>query len=184
MAKTHSTVASLLLAQTNRVRNMQGSARYVWREGVVKPGVQDHYELTSGKITTKTLRRLGHPFGRGQAPQKRGQGNANLAPRHTPKARLTKVGMRGKVPSLPINAQSGRLRRSFRVNDSANVVGLSNSAPYARYILSPVGTKYMIGRGFGGKVETGAPTAGMTVRRWRARNLGWVKRMQDLQRKP
>ncbi len=183
MAKVHKSAASLLLAQTDRVRYMTGSARRVFAEGIAKPGVQDHYDLTSGSISAKTLAKLGHPFGRGQSPQKRGAGNMNLARRATSKKKLAKAGMRGRVPLLPINVQSGRLRRSFRVVGTGTSVSVNNSAPYARYILNPQGTKYMVGRGFGGQIANGAPTAGETVRRWRARNLGWTLRMKDLQKR-
>jgi len=87
-------------------------------------------KLLSGTVTTAELRRMNHPFGR------------------LPSARP-----RGYLPTLPINEQSGTLLASMRVNrvrlaDGSWSREIGFTAPYAKYVLNPDGTKRMIPRGF------------------------------------
>ena len=82
--------------------------------------------LVSGFISTKDLARLDHPFARRH-------GSARL-------------------PVLPINMQSGRLRNSLRVfkrkTGDVTMWRLQFMAPYAKFVLSPTGTKRMLPRNF------------------------------------
>lgn len=96
-------------------------------------GEQDAGELTSGGVKAKTLAKLGHPFARGASTAK-----------STPAGRK-----RGSVPMLPINVQSGKLKRSFRSRDFKRngFEVLSAQVPYAKFILSESGTRKMVARG-------------------------------------
>ena len=86
---------------------------------------QEATVLTSGTISSATLAALGHPYSRARP---------------------------GSLPRLPINKQSGDLQRSarFKPFGGAGYAGFSFSyaAEYAKYILSPTGTKRMVARPF------------------------------------
>lgn len=102
--------------------------------------------MMSGAITRRQLRRLGHPFGRGSNPAQSGEGYRSV--RGADRAKARRIIGRANVPPLPINVQSGRLRRSVYVRRAGPMDWRTGaSAPYARYILSPVGTRRMVGRG-------------------------------------
>lgn len=93
-------------------------------------GKDDHFSLTSGKVTTKQLRALGHPFGRRPSGRKR-----------------------GRTPNLPINVQTGKLRRALIMNmlwrnSRGQSYGVFFKVPYAKYILARGGTGKMIARQF------------------------------------
>ena len=98
------------------------------------------HRLTSGVYRQEQFNRMGHPFARRFRPESRGIGR--------------RYGHAGTFPLLPINVQSGRLRRSFRKlrrpgRDKGEVVWIiTNTAPHARFILSPTGTRHMIPRPF------------------------------------
>lgn len=128
---THTTSASLLMAQTRRFAAMQGDAESLLRK-VAQEGLADCYRDTSGGISSKTLRRLGHPYAR----------RASLS---VAKHR----GVKGIAPLLPINVQSGRLRRSFDLRKAGRWDwSIWNKAPYARWVLLDGGTRTTVGRGF------------------------------------
>lgn len=80
-------------------------------------------ELMSGRLKLRTLRRMKHPYAR-------------------------RFGLRGVAPLLPINVQSGRLRRSLTTVTMKDVHGItveaSVSTPYAEFVLS--GTSKMLAR--------------------------------------
>lgn len=101
----------------------------VEHEALVKAQVEDMQALLSGTVPTKQLVALGHPFARRSGGRKR-----------------------GRVPSLPINRQTGRLKRSLRrktlAESSRITYEVSFTAPYAKYVLSPSGTRKMVGRGY------------------------------------
>jgi hypothetical protein len=114
------------------------------RELVLKSVQQarsDLHKEMSGPVKTDALRKMGHPYGRG--------GSAGSAGR----------GQRGSRRSIYLNERTpGRWY-------------LGASAPYAKYQLSPTGTRKMIRRGvFGGRKMGGA--MGQIERYWRARNRG------------
>jgi len=115
-------------------------------------GEEDHQAYTSGTISTRQLRSMGHPFAReGKAAR-----NAIQGKRRGSVQRTIKKGRR--VNGLPINKPTGRLQRSFesiQTNDRDKTVKMFFKAPYAKYVLSPTGTSKMIARGFytsGGKM--------------------------------
>jgi hypothetical protein len=110
---------------------------------LVDGGQEDHFEFTKGQVKEKTLRAMGHPFAR--------EGNASRGNQNR------KLGRRS-IAALPINEQTGALRQSFRRHDVGGkdlVTRMSFDTPYAKFVLSPTGTRKMIARGFytsGGKL--------------------------------
>lgn len=93
----------------------------------------DAVTLTSGSVSTEALAQMGHPFGRSAA-------------------RTGRPGrMRGSLPRLPINLQTGELQRSLRLFRRFDSRGLTYSlqftSPHA-VVLSPGGTSRMVARGF------------------------------------
>jgi hypothetical protein len=131
---THKSAASFGIALAKRFGNMQGSLRDI-HDKIANEVVDDHMDLTSGTVTTKTLRQAGHPFGRGPSGAQRG-GN--------------KKGRRS-FKRLPINRQTGQLRASkFKTGPSGpdRTYRIGFEIPYARFVLSPTGTRKMVARGF------------------------------------
>lgn len=106
-------------------------------EAMVDDVREDAFDLTSGNVSTKQLRRKGHPFARSRSL-----------------VRTTgKGGRRSPVPKLPINRQTGRLRRSLTVHKRydgprGQVIVLYFAAPHARFVLALGGTRRMVARGF------------------------------------
>lgn len=100
-------------------------------------------DQTSGPISSKQLAAMGHPFGRG-------------AGRITAKGKL-RVTARGSAPLLPINKQSGELKRSWRLfrrnTASGQMFQLQPTSPHA-IVLRPGGTKKMVARGFWTMMKT------------------------------
>lgn len=131
MRKFHKGI-DLYEAQIKRLQETQTSI-----EGSVDimkdQALADAIALTGGSISSKRLRKLGHPFARSK-------GKALLSGR---------VSTKSKVPLLPINVQSGRLRRAFksRLYPKQGFDIVVKNVPYAKYILSSRGTEKMIARG-------------------------------------
>lgn len=109
---------------------------------------QEHFALVSGNVSEATLRALDHPFAR------RHLGGLDAGVR---KARRKNLMGASNVRLLPINVQTGRLRRSLfmRRGDVAPPVvqtfEVGFAARHAKYVLAKRGTKRMIARQF---VET------------------------------
>lgn len=93
--------------------------------------------LTSGTISSQELARRGHPFGRGKGRKTTGKGALR---------------MRMGTPLLPINRQSGRLVKGWRLmprrTSGMQSFTLQNVAPHSKFVLSPTGTRRMVPRGF------------------------------------
>ncbi len=137
------------------VRDMSEFSEWAAREGY-----DDAFEGTSGRTSSAELARMGHPYGRGAGASSNYDRAGNLL-------------KRGSAPRLPINRQSGRLRRSLRRRMSGRSqydVGIGSGVGYARFILHPAGTRRMVGRGLMGwrKQNPGYP-AGLLERRHRLR---------------
>lgn len=109
--------------------------------------------LTSGTTSTATLIRMGHPLGRRLGGRKR-----------------------GSLPTLPINAQTGKLRgswRRYKVDLSGKTYyDVIPTVPYAKYVLAVGGTTKMVARGFWREMR----------KRWRKRNFDLLLRMRDIGR--
>lgn len=167
--------AHLMAQMDRRVTRMVSSIRQMHNE-LVLGGVRDHASLTSGGVSTRRLRQMGHPFGR-QRSQDRSTGVRGVVkgPRvlfgqEKRRNRLRK----GVLMPLPINKQTGRLRRSFWRTGPIGAdrrVDMGFRAPYAKYVLSPEGTQKMVARGFHSH-GSGIGQLGAISKRHRARMQG------------
>jgi hypothetical protein len=170
----------LMRHQQKRFRAMDMDARRGHAD-MAKAGLADAKELTSradgpsGPARKRWLARMGHPFGRGaSAAQRTPTGLKRGIPRG-----------KGRVRNLPIGQISNKLHstmRLTRLQGGVQSFGVKTSAPHARFILSPHGTKLMTGRGYGGIQGKNAPRTGETVRRWRARNKAFFQHFKRKQR--
>lgn len=101
--------------------------------------------LTKGGTKQSVLTAAGHPFRksrlRGIASKIGGKGRSLMA----------------SFPLLPINFQTGRLYRSWRVfaRRTGDTVAyrLQNMAKHGKFVLRPGGTKYMVDRGFWAELQ-------------------------------
>ena len=113
-------------------------------------------DLLTGSTKTKQLRKEGHPFAK----------SAFRAGKNSKKKRVSR-------PQLPINEQTGRLRRGLFLQETLLIgmqsISIGSAAPYAKFILDPRGTKKMIGRGVMTGHLFGMTTPGEIERRWRSR---------------
>jgi hypothetical protein len=147
----HTDPRSLLRAQGQRFNRVLGQL-VIEHEKMTKEMRSEAIGLTSGTVRTSTLRKLSHPFGRRASGRKR-----------------------GRLPVLPINAQSGRLRAGFvrvKVPGGSGKIhyDLTNKAPYAKYVLSLGGTTKMVSRGFWREMR----------KVWRKKNFELLLRMRGL----
>lgn len=147
----YTTPAQLAMAQ--RVRFLAAAANMVKvHEILAKSSEEDFVELTSGTITTRELRRMGHPFARSSSVAGASRG---IVKGDVKKWRLSsgvkgQITARGMVNRLPINVQTGRLRSSITLSGPTGgqrEYRLFAAAPHARYVLSPKGTRRMVPRG-------------------------------------
>jgi hypothetical protein len=175
-------------------------------EELVGQGQNDHNAYTGGGLSKKALRAMGHPFARsapgssaarnikGADKQKKFKGyGKRYAFQSTNKQgkvvtqSKTQVGAKGKVSPLPINKQTGELRRTFfktKYGGKDKVVWMGFRAPHAKYVLSPTGTKKMIYRGFYSKSRNSTGRdVGIIAQRHRARSAALVQSVRARQRK-
>lgn len=120
---------------------------------IAHDGEQDFKDATSGTVTSKQLAAMGHPFGRLSSgnPFTGGRGIAA-----NKRGAFKGAGLKGQVTSkgvirpLPINRQSGRLHAGITLQGpigKRREYRLFSTAPHARFVLNPGGTRFMIGRG-------------------------------------
>lgn len=131
---THSSTVSFLKAFDRRISNINGGIKEV-HALLIEGATADHNEFTSGTVKTKQLRKDGHPFAR-QNGGARG---------------IVGKGKKRARKPLPINEQTGELRRSFFKTKPSGInqsVKMGFRAKHARFVLRPGGTKKMIDRGF------------------------------------
>lgn len=153
--------AALAASQSRRFRLTYASWQ-IQHKRMAEQLFGDFQTMTSGRVSTATLRKLGHPFSR--AKGRRFKGGV--------KARVASLG----VPKLPINRQTGRLQRSLRMTKVAGGIQsyrLEFMTPHAKYVLAQGGTKKMVARGFWTEAR----------KRWRSRNsqLYYEMRLRQLQ---
>lgn len=134
-------------------------------------GLQDYRELTSGRLTKRQTRGA---FARGQSPAK---STPTGTRRRLTTRQLKNRGLKGAIPLLPVNVQSGRLLRSMRLRQvpggvQSFVVGPTSAAGRSMFVLTPGGTRRMVSRGVHDEVK----------RRFRARNLAWQRSFIQKQR--
>lgn len=144
---------ALLRAQGARFARIQADLE-IEHEALAKDMKSEAIGLTSGTVSTSTLERLGHPFGRRASGRKR-----------------------GRLPTLPINKQSGKLRAGFRIY-KISLQGIThrdvmNIVPYAKYVLAIGGSTRVVARGFYRELR----------KIWKNRNFELLKRMRASQTK-
>jgi len=135
------------------------------------------HRLTGGRVTTRQLRAMGHPYGR------RAGSSSNIKTKRTTLGRQRNIkGTRARLPALPINRQSGRLQDAIRLSrrsGSGKVAQtyilqvLRNMAPYAKYILSLSGTIKMVTRPFWQTL----------FKYWKTKNFELLMKLRQEQRK-
>lgn len=125
-------------------------------------------DTVSGPIKTKELRRRGHPFGR-----RRGRISLKLY-QNTGRKQTFRAGPKSRVPTplLPINYQTGKLRRSFRIIPQMGMgvqsFRLQFTARHSKFVLAQGGTKKVVARGYWSAVRT----------EWKSRNKKMVYQMR------
>lgn len=146
----HTTPASLAMRQRSRFEAVIGKMESLHRE-VAMAGREDFEDFTDGGLSTRTLRRMGHPYARsGGAVPGASRGIVGDHKRFKGSGLNGQVKRSGMVALLPINRQSGRLRRSITLSGpkgKSHEYSLFAAAAHARYVLSLTGTKHMKERG-------------------------------------
>lgn len=101
----------------------------------------------TGHISTKALRRMGHPYARDRMDRRKQRPLKSLRLRS-----FVSSTRKGTLPVLPINYQSGRLYNSLRVDVKAISKGYSVRLYFiptkSLVVLSTGGTKVMVARKF------------------------------------
>lgn len=118
-----------LIGFEERLNQMNWSAKEAHKQ-IAAENYSDARELVSGKLTPAQTK--------GAFARRRAQGSTR---RRNP----------GQAPLLPINVQTGLLRRGFSMRlakKSPQTFILNNRAPYAKYVLLRGGTRFMVDRGF------------------------------------
>lgn len=123
-------------AQKRKFAKVQRSMRAV-HEAMARDMLQTAQELSAGPIKQATLDAMGNPFGRGGGRKTHGKRSHRL--------RFTG---RGAAPLLPINVQTGRLQRAWRLMPRNGAFLLLNTSPEGKFVLAPGGTSKMVARGF------------------------------------
>lgn len=153
-----------------------GSARQVWRQ-IPEGGYRDLKELTSGGLSSATLRRMGHPYGKSN--RFNGGKSAEFVARGSKlRVKINGRSVRLKAPLLPINRQSGRLQGSVTLWHRSDAYSLEASVGFdagkaGKSILTvrPGGTRYVVPRGIWVELR----------RRGRARNKAFMDTFPTLQ---
>ena len=196
--------ADLVRAQTGRFNRMNLN-HITAHDELVGQGQNDHNAYTGGGLSSKSLRAMGHPFAReGSAARGikdkdkqakfKGYGKRYAFQATNKQGKVvsqsqTQVKAKGKVNPLPINKQTGELRRSFfrtKYGGKDRVVWMGFRSKHAKFVLSPTGTSKMIYRGFysRSKNSTSVRDMGIIAQRHRARSAALVQSVRARQRKP
>lgn len=153
--RVHRNPQSLALSQQIRFKKNLIRMR-IEHEAMVDRVRQEMFGLVSGTTSARTLRKMGHPFSRNRATKRK------------------KGGKFSSIRTLPVNRQSGGLRRSLfkrkKKLREGHVIDVGFSIHYAKYILSPDGTKNMRARGYWREVR----------RVWAKENLALRKKFKSM----
>jgi hypothetical protein len=198
--------AALMVAQKQRFAGVKLTQTSMHRLAV-QGGQEDHRDYTGGSVKTRELRAMGHPFGRsgGQGTNTGGRGIVRNVGRFKGAGAQTvtsgyrsksgqylfkiksqsAVSGRGKISPLPINRQTGLMQSSLVTTGPSGAnqtyrVGFV--APYAKYVLSPYGTRKMVARGFYSKGNS-VGGLGVIAKMHRARNRGLILAVRAAGRK-
>lgn len=169
----YTTPTQLRVAQRRRFERVRSDMRKVHRE-MAEGGFKDFLQGTSGRVTTRQLRAMGHPFARMRLALPKGAGRFRASAR---KGQITRS---GAVRTLPINRQDGSLRRAIKLrgpSGSLSTFRLFSDAPHAKYVLSPTGTRFMVPRGLLGPL-------GLLRKRHKARAAALIDVVRRSQRRP
>jgi len=149
---------------------------------MAEDGKDDFEQATSGTIKSKTLKEMGHPFGRIRSGDIRTGGRGAADGRKFlgkgSKGQITRTGV---VRPLPINKQSGDLHRRIQLDGPFGgrraEYRLYTNVPYAKYVLNPKGTRKMIARGLLGRM-------GFLRKRHKARISALIDVVRKTSKKP
>lgn len=140
--RVHSTALQLYDAQVASFKKSTGTARQAWRQ-IPEAGFRDLKEMTSGTISSRTLRQMGRPYAR----------NKGGTPRGVSKSYVRRNG-KAKAPLLPVNQQSRRLNSSVTLWHRSTAYTLEESVGFdsakagrSMYAVLPRGTRYVVPRG-------------------------------------
>jgi hypothetical protein len=143
----------LLAHQKDVFKQVQARAKAMHKQ-MVRDVADEVTAQVSGPLTKVDERLMGHPFARRRISKR---GFERTGPRsHGIKGHRmsSRSGAGVAVPLLPINVTTGKLRGSLRMkaaphsDPAGQVLQLGFTAEYAKYVLSPSGTKKMVARGF------------------------------------
>lgn len=180
-------------AQQRKFAKMHLLQRNVHKE-LMSESQKDYALGSGGGVSEKALRQMGHPFAR-EGAAARGivknkakfktfgrsyrtvQSTKGGGSKVTQRSQVTK----GIIQPLPINKQTGALRRSFKRYGSFEITYMGFAAPHAKYVLSPQGTKKMVARGFYSKRHS-VTDLGWLARRHRARAGAAIRALRQQQR--
>lgn len=131
----------LAKAQQRKFSNFVRTSRTIHKE-VADDMLREAVNTTSGNTSQKVLDALGNPFGRGGDRKTFGKRGHRL-----------RFSAKGAAPLLPINVQTGRLVRAWRIIPRSSGSGsvtytLQNTSPESKFVLAVGGTKKMVARGF------------------------------------
>jgi hypothetical protein len=188
--RRHSTPASLMRAVDARLKDEVLTMRFVHNE-LAKGIKEDHAVYTSGRVPQTTLDALGNPFGRLGGPDTATGIRGIARKRH--RFKLTdlqklhgNVVRKGMLDPLPINRQTGDLRRSYWQTgpEGHQMVYEFGFRSDHRIVLSPDGTAKMVWRKFYSK-RPDAPQMdrGIIATNFRARAAVLAKRWKERKRK-
>jgi len=126
--KVHKSVTALYVAQMKRMRTMRLT-------------IEQSVEYMKEEAVKDTIALLGGRLSRSQT--KGAYARGRTAAMSTPTGRK-----RGRAPLLPINMQTGRLRRSITSKSTGRLkfTVVSRGVRYAKFILSDHGTRKMVTR--------------------------------------
>lgn len=171
----------LAVAQRSRFRRVILLQEEV-HELLASFGHEDMQGQTQGPIKEKSLRAMGHPYARQRVKTPgaaRGivKGEIKAFRRS---AATGQISAKGMVQRLPINSQTGKLRQSIKLagpRGPQKVYDLAALVPYAKFVLSVNGTRYMVPRGLLG------PT-GLLRKRHKARVQVLINEVRLTQKRP
>lgn len=137
----YTTPTQLAQAQKARFTRVMHKQEEVHDE-LARAGLEDFLEAVSGPLKTKQLRQMGHPYAKTQT----GPRGAKPGTTGGLKGQITKGGF---VKPIPVNVQSGALRRLTRLSGPSGPFReylLGSYAKHAKYVLRKGGTRRMVER--------------------------------------
>ncbi len=175
------TPTQLRVRQRARFEQVKRDIKKVHRI-MAEDGETDFHDATDGKIKSKQLAAMGHPFGRLSSGDPRTGGRGAKDGRKFIGAGIKgQVTRKGVVRPLPINEQTGRLKRGITLTGPLggrrSEYRLFTTVPYAKYVLRPGGTRKMVDRGLLGP-------RGFLRKRHKARIAAYIDVVRKSNRKP